>query len=321
MVNKHHLFEGNTTMRQARTSKRKSQLLRPRGGHRSAWLFGAAFALSCAVASSASGVERRVDASAPPNGDGTSWPTAFKYLQDGFAAAVPGDDIWVAQGTYRPDQSESNPGWLNDPNKSFNLKPDVRVFGGFPAGGGNGEFSARNPEVYITTLSGDIGVPGNAGDNSFHVVTAQNIFDPNPQPKLNGFWIRYGNAGTGAGGGMRISDASPQVVRCTFDSNQAARGGAVVADGSVPLFVNCGFLNNTVTENGGAMYVTLATVTCHNCLFDSNHALDTLVYGEGGAIFVTCGIVAAQLELLNAPSAGTRPGVTEGRSRGLCASR
>ena len=45
-----------------------------------------------------------VDDSASQGGDGTSWLTAHKYLQDALAVAESGDEIWVAEGTYKPDQ-------------------------------------------------------------------------------------------------------------------------------------------------------------------------------------------------------------------------
>jgi hypothetical protein len=45
-----------------------------------------------------------VDDNASEGEDGTSWSTAHKYLQDALAVAESGDEIWVAEGTYKPDQ-------------------------------------------------------------------------------------------------------------------------------------------------------------------------------------------------------------------------
>jgi len=47
------------------------------------------------------------DASAP--GDGTSWATAYRFLQDALAVAQAGDAIRVARGLYTPDRSSSHP--------------------------------------------------------------------------------------------------------------------------------------------------------------------------------------------------------------------
>jgi len=55
-----------------------------------------------------------VDADASPGGDGTSWEDAYKYLQDALAVAGGDDQIWVAEGTYKPDQGgRETPGDLD----------------------------------------------------------------------------------------------------------------------------------------------------------------------------------------------------------------
>ena len=93
---------------------------------------------------------------------------------------------------------------------------------------------------YITILSGDLaGNDGPNGDllnneeNSYHVITAQNV---DGTALLNGFTVRGGNADFAAGGdsnnggGMLILNAGgPSVVRCTFTENHAVQGGPGVA--------------------------------------------------------------------------------------------
>ena len=57
-----------------------------------------------------------VDDDALTGGDGASWDTAYRFLQDGLAAAPGGgiSEIHIAQGTYKPDRDEANPGGTGD---------------------------------------------------------------------------------------------------------------------------------------------------------------------------------------------------------------
>ena len=48
-----------------------------------------------------------VNTQALPSGDGLSWGTAFKDLQDALVLADSGDEIWVAEGTYYPSQTNN----------------------------------------------------------------------------------------------------------------------------------------------------------------------------------------------------------------------
>ena len=70
-----------------------------------------------------------VDQSASGANDGSSWANAFNYLQDALQAAIPGTDILVAAGTYRPDQGGGYT--LGDTDAYFDLiTTDVAIYGG-----------------------------------------------------------------------------------------------------------------------------------------------------------------------------------------------
>ena len=82
----------------------------------------------------------RVDAAALIGGDGESWGTAFRFPQDAidFVAAVnppPSQtnpyEIWVAEGTYYPDESEYTQRTAGDRTESFHLHDFVALYGGF----------------------------------------------------------------------------------------------------------------------------------------------------------------------------------------------
>ena len=57
-----------------------------------------------AAATSAAQSTWYVDDDATSGGDGTSWSSAFEFLQDALAVAQPGDELRVAGGRYQPDQ-------------------------------------------------------------------------------------------------------------------------------------------------------------------------------------------------------------------------
>ena len=128
-----------------------------------------------------------VDADASPGGDGASWGTAYKYLQDALAAAVDGNDIWVAEGTYKPGPSRSH---------SFQMKNGVGIYGGFAGDEDPCSFDLADRDFTTneTILSGDIGVVGNNADNSYHVIYNQQGTTLDSSAVLDGFTITAGNA-------------------------------------------------------------------------------------------------------------------------------
>ena len=126
-----------------------------------------------------------VNDTATGSNTGLNWDDAFKDLQDALAAVQPGDQIWVANGTYKPDQGLGfTPG---DRSASFDLLVDIDIYGGF-----DGTESSLNERAGLfdqTILSGDLegndivnwpnwdpyGNGDNYDDNSYHVISAINI--------------------------------------------------------------------------------------------------------------------------------------------------
>jgi len=99
--------------------------------------------------------------------NGTSWTDAYTDLQSALAAASSGDEIWVADGTYKPTTG-------TDRTISFSLKNGVNVYGGFS--GTETSLVQRHGSVpRYTVLSRDIGTEGDNSDNSYHVVSNINI--------------------------------------------------------------------------------------------------------------------------------------------------
>jgi len=95
-----------------------------------------------------------VDDDAVGANDGTSWANGFNYLQDALSAARYGAQIFVAEGTYMPDETTTNPNGSGDREATFKLKNGVALYGGFPSGGGT--WAERDPNLYETILDGDL---------------------------------------------------------------------------------------------------------------------------------------------------------------------
>src|SRR4051812_15128323 len=74
-----------------------------------------------------------VDDDAPPGGDGLTWQTAFRYLQDAFSyssvAAHGVSKIHIAQGTYKPDQGAGLT--RGDRDAVLNVPPGIALRGGY----------------------------------------------------------------------------------------------------------------------------------------------------------------------------------------------
>ena len=129
-----------------------------------------------------------VDPSAIGTRSGTSWANAMHYLPAAMdvAGCRTADSVFVAQGTYLPTLTTNRA-------LSFHIPNNTLVFGGFPTGGST--FALRNPVLYPSTLSGDIGVANNNSDNVYHVLKVDSA---QLNLLLDGVTLTRGNAnGTG----------------------------------------------------------------------------------------------------------------------------
>ena len=216
-----------------------------------------------------------VDGGATGSNNGKSWTNARTDLQDALISdAAAGDEIWVADGTYEPHDSDPTP----DPSVSFEMVEDVGVYGGF---GGTEKRSHydRKWTTYKTILSGDID-----GDNSYHVVEAAD------GAVLDGFIITGGDAdGSGDdadGAGIYCDSVSFTFGNCAIVYNTSANfGGGVYCEDSSVTVRNCVFADNTSDAFGGAAFLMNMsgqelTSVFTNCVFSKNEAETA-----GGGIF------------------------------------
>ncbi len=215
-----------------------------------------------------------VDADAPAGGDGATWSSAYRYLQDALAAAeATGGQVWVAAGTYKPDESDFGYATPGNREEAFWLATGVGIYGGFT--GCETRLQQRNIGVNATILSGDIGTPGDPSDNSYHVVIGSQA---GSAAVLDGFTISnancFGQDCGGAGGGILIVEGSPTIVNCTISDNITENSGAGVdIRHSVAAFTNCAFVGNLAGDYGGGMDIGVdASIELANCTFAANWA-------------------------------------------------
>jgi hypothetical protein len=225
--------------------------------------------------------------------DGSSWANAFQGadgLQSALALAVAGDQLFVADGSYRASGTGSR-------TASFALKNGVELYGGFLGGE---SIPAQRPAFWTAPsvldgdLAGDDGL-GQLGDNSFHLVNAAGT---NDTAVLDGFVIRAGNANAAGGNNDRgggilcLGAVSPTVRHCRFVANRSFFGGAAgyVNNGGAPSFTDCSFEDGVGGSFGGAFDIAAGgAVRFERCLFKGNTA------ARAGAveIFSTTGAVVS----------------------------
>jgi len=238
--------------------------------------------------------------------DGSSWIDAYVNLQDAMAEAaidcsVVG--IWVAQGTYRPDQGG---GWTpGDRFAAFQLRDNLGLFGGFA--GTETSLDQRDPEANVTILSGDLTgddvlvactqnssdcesfgglcyegsciIRNNTDDNSSVLVIGSGTDN---SAVFDGFLITAGRSR----GGMINSSGDPTVSNCTFTRNSEVSGGFIPGIGggmsnfdSNPIVTNCTFFGNSSRSRGGGMWNRLSNPVVTDCTFVAN------VSGFGGGMY------------------------------------
>ncbi|MEN6627100.1 MAG: choice-of-anchor Q domain-containing protein [Candidatus Sumerlaeia bacterium] len=245
---------------------------------------------------------------------GLSWATAYPSFQTALHAAKPGNEIWVAAGTYKPTQDY-------DQTISFVMPEDVGIYGGFA--GTETTRQQRNITTHPTILSGAL----SETKYSNHIVMGGNY------GVLDGFTISDGNRHgpyrpIPPGGGMYNTSVSLTVNKCVFAEINVGggigdgKGGAIYNGSVLSTFSNCVFATNTLIAGyadigprgmGGAIYNdALSSSTITNSVFCGNLAIggEYAGPGMGGAIYNEGRLTLTNCTLFSNKAGGGSPSWT-----------
>ncbi|MGB3650700.1 MAG: DUF4347 domain-containing protein [Rivularia sp. (in: cyanobacteria)] len=202
--------------------------------------------------------------------DGDSWANAYTDLKIAIDSAVSGDEIWVAQGTYKPTDT-------TDRDISFELKDGIAIYGGF--NGTETSLNQRDWQNNETILSGDIGNQGDNSDNTRAVVKSVGDFSQRISNTaiLDGFTVRDGNGGNGGGLYLVYSDAT--LNNLNVSSNTGSDGAGLYLRSSNATLNNLNVSKNTAAVFGAGLYLISSDATLSNLNISNNTAA-----GFGGGI-------------------------------------
>jgi hypothetical protein len=233
-----------------------------------------------------------VDDDAPGSQDGSSWASAFPYLQDALAVASAEDEIRVAQGVYLPDLGGGNT--AGDRNATFRVPDGVTIKGGF-AGVGAADPDWRDSALFATVLTGDLAGnddPNNERrwlDNTKHIITSMGV---GTGTVLDGLIITHGYAADEHDAALYNEGGSLVLRDCTFHDNGADNGDAGVYSHKGNLRIeHCRFIHNWTWELTGALHNDQGSVEVIASEFIGNSCGDGtpgVLNDEGEAVFFGC---------------------------------
>ena len=174
---------------------------------------------------------------------------AYKYRLDNTGADV---QVWVTEGTYTPLRITNNDGipptspsgGISNKDHAFVLRPNVKIYGGFPntvTSVNDGNFTIRNWQTYTTTLSGDLG----SSNSVYHVVISAG---PVGSATIDGFGI------TGA---VNTLSSADYIVFNDVELRRRSGGGVFVYSSS-PMLNNLDIYGNGIGGYGGGIDIERA---------------------------------------------------------------
>jgi parallel beta-helix repeat protein len=172
-----------------------------------------------------------------PNEDGSP-DHPFDAIQEGIDAAMDGDTVEIADGTYTGAGNKN----LDFAGKAITVR------------------SENGPDNCIIDCEGD--------GRGFYFHGAEG-----PDSIVQGLTITNGSASSG-GGVYCAYDNSPTITNCTISGNSADNcgGGVHCANSSSPRLANCTINSNSADGGGGVYCFWYSSPTFTNCRISGNSA-------------------------------------------------
>lgn len=259
-------FRGMETDSKIIVDVRKNPATVERTGSITAWItndYEKSFSITQAAGDPPPVIKKHVYVKEGGSGDGTSWAKASSLDAAFSQEYAAGDFIHIAAGTYKPGLLVTGGTAGNDGDKTFEIKQNITIIGGYPANASQGAVS--DPSVNTTILD------GNNTANHVVIVTAPAM--ENQKVILTGITIKNGNTATS--GGVSINSLE-------YGKNY---GGGLIVGKSVVELNHCIITDNTAVSGGGAIYTFAeAVLTLNNCVVKNNKT--TASGANGGAIFI-----------------------------------
>ena len=201
-----------------------------------------------------------------PGSGCTGIPGCYANIQAAVDAAVSGDEIHVAAGSYTDIHNCPR----NDITTTGNVKAVVCLSKTVTISGGyNANFNTWNPATYVTTL--------NAKHHGRGIYITGNISPTIEDLSITGgdatglTGYSYAGSQSDVGGGVYVMTANATLKNNLIFSNTAPYGGGGVFLGSTASQLNSNIIsNNTANAGGGGMFLYLGSETLTGNTIKSN---------------------------------------------------